>query len=336
MKIKVLVTGGAGYIGTVATYLLLKKKYEVVVLDNFSSGFRQPLDLLIKKFGENNLRYYNLDLKESLLKIFKKEKNISAVIHYAGVCSVNESIDNPEKYFDINTVASANLLSSMISHNIKNIVFSSTCAVYGESKSGLVSETHRAKPINPYGLSKKMVEDMIFWYGKSYGLNYVILRYFNVCGASKDAFIGDSKKPSVHLVQNVVRGALNIESFYLTCAKVKTKDGTPIRDYVNVVDLNNAHILALEHLMNDGSSEIINLGTGSGNSVLEIVDQVENILGNKIRFDQGSARKGEYARMVADISKAKKILKWQPQITLSDSIRTLKKWYKNRPMGWDY
>ncbi len=338
MKRKVLVTSGAGYIGSIATYLLLKKKYEVVVIDNFSSGYEEPLQFLVQKFGSENFRYYKVDLKyiQQIEKVLKKEKNIQAIIHYAGVCSVNESIENPEKYFQNNVVSSQNLLSAALKFSIHNIVFSSTCAVYGEAKKRTVSEKQDTQPINPYGVSKKMVEEMIIWYGKLKGLNFVILRYFNVCGASVDGLFGDSKKPSVHLVQNTVRGALNIEPFYLTCPNVKTRDKTPIRDYIDVLDLNEAHILALEYLLHNGVSEIINLGTGHGNSVLEVVEKVMDQTSTKIKIEKNIARKGEYARMIADISRAKKILNWEPKRSLEDSIKSLKKWYERKPEGWQF
>lgn len=338
MKRKVLVTGGAGYIGSIATYLLLKKKYEVIVIDNFSSGYEEPLQFLVQKFGVENFRYYKVDLRhiQQIKKVFRKEDNIQAIIHYAGVCSVNESIENPEKYFQNNVVSSQNLLSAALEFNIGNIVFSSTCAVYGEAKKRTVSEKQDTQPINPYGVSKKMVEEMIVWYGKLKGLNFIILRYFNVCGASVDGFFGDSKKPSVHLVQNTVRGALNIEPFYLTCPNVKTRDKTPIRDYIDILDLNEAHILALEHLLHNGKSEIINLGTGHGNSVLEIVRKVMDQTDTEIKIEKNTTRRGEYARMIADISKAKKVLNWEPKRSLDDSIKSLKKWYSNKPNGWQF
>jgi len=161
------------------------------------------------------------------------------------------------------------------------------------------------------------------------------LRYFNVCGASEDGLIGDSKRPSVLLVQNAVRGAMGLEPFYLTCAKVDTPDQTPIRDYINIIDLNEAHLLALEHLMAGGQSNILNLGTGSGNSVLEIVEQVEKLTGKKLakKYSQ-NPRQGEYGKMIANIDKAKQVLHWCPKRSLKDSVSTLIKWYKNKPRGW--
>ena len=331
---KILVTGGGGYIGSVATYLLLQKGYEVVVIDNFSTGYEEPLKKFKNKF-KSKFRYYDADLKKPLDPIFKKEKGIDAVLHYAAHCLVNESMENPQKYFSNNVCGSQNLLSTILKYDIKKIVFSSTCAVYGEAKYVPIDEKHPTNPSNPYGESKLLIERMLQWYGKLSDLKYVILRYFNVCGASDDGEIGDSKKPSVLLVQNAVRGALRIEPFYLTCLKVDTPDGTPIRDYINVVDLNEAHVLALEYLFRGGKSEIINLGTGSGNSVLEVVDKVQEATSFKFDLKRTEPRKGEPTKLVADIKKAKKILGWEPKRTIKDSVKSLVKWYKLHPNGWD-
>ena len=332
---KVLVTGGGGYIGSVATYLLLRKGFQVVAIDNFSTGYKEPLEMFKSKFG-SRFNYYKKDLKDNLIAIFQKEEGIDAVLHYAASCLVNESMENPQKYFSNNVCGSQNLFSTMLKAGVKNLVFSSTCAVYGESQYVPIDEKHPLNPVNPYGASKRMVEQMIEWYGRLKGLNYIILRYFNVCGASDDGEIGDSKKPSVLLVQNAVRGALGIEPFYLTCPKVNTSDKTPIRDYVNVVDLNEAHIKALEYLFRGGKSEVINIGTGTGNSVLEIIDKVKEVTSVKFSVKKGKSRKGEYAKVFADIKRAKKILGWVPKRTIKDSIKSLVLWYKGHPSGWKF
>ncbi|OGK52456.1 UDP-glucose 4-epimerase GalE [Candidatus Roizmanbacteria bacterium RIFCSPLOWO2_01_FULL_41_22] len=332
---KILVTGAGGYIGSVATYLLLQKGFEVVAIDNFSTGFSGPLELLQKKFGSDRLSYYELDLGGDLSEFFAKEKNIQAALHYAARCSVNESMTDPQLYFANNICASNNLLIQLLKCGIDKVVFSSTCAVYGEAKYVPIDEKHPTYPTNPYGESKNTVETFLRWYGELKGLRYVALRYFNVCGASDDGLIGDAKKPSVHLMQNVVRGALGIEPFYLTCPKVETPDSTTIRDYINVVDLNEAHVAAVEHLLSGGKSEVINLGTGNGNSVLEIIKAVEEVTGKKISLQSGPTRQGEYAKMIAVIGKAKNILGWQPKRTLIESVKTLVQWYKARPYGWE-
>ncbi len=331
---KVLITGAGGYIGSVATYLLLQNGYEVVAIDNFSTGYHQPLEFLQKKFGDKQFRFYEADLKNDLSPIFNKEINIAAVFHYAASCLVNESMKNPEKYFLNNVGGSSNLLMTLLKYNINKIIFSSTCAVYGEAEYIPVDEKHPTNPLNPYGESKKMIEKMIEWYGKLKNLNFVILRYFNVCGAADDGLIGDSKKPSSLLMQNAIRGVLGIEPFYLTCPQVDTPDKTPIRDYTNVVDLNEAHLKALEYLFKGGESQIINLGTGTGNSVLEIISQVEKSTGKKIPLQKAVARQGEYGKMIASIEKAEKVLGWKPRRTIEDSVKSLINWYNSHPHGW--
>lgn len=336
MNKKLLVTGAGGYIGSITTYLLLQKGFEVVAIDNFSTGFRKPLELLKDKFGSEQFRFYEADFTNDLTFLFEKEKNIDAVVDFAASLSVNESMENPEKYFTNNTWGNQNLLSTMLKYGVKNIVFSSTCTVYGESQYLPVDENHPTNPNNVYGESKFMVERMIQWYGKLRGLNYIILRYFNVCGVADDSFLGDAKKPSVHLMQNAVRGALGIEPFKITCAEVDTEDKTPIRDYTNVVDLGEAHVLGVDHLLNGGSSEIINIGTGTGNSVYEIVKKVSEVTGVDIPFDLGERRQGEASKIVASIKKAKDLLGWEPKRDLEFSIRSLVKWYREHPDGWEY
>ncbi|MCS7092047.1 MAG: UDP-glucose 4-epimerase GalE [Patescibacteria group bacterium] len=331
---KILVTGGGGYIGSIATYLLLQKGYQVVVLDNLSTGHKGPIDYLIAKFPDK-IKFYNKDIRDNLDDVFEKEKNIEAVLHYAASCLVDESMKLPEKYFSNNVCGSNNLLTYMLKNGINKIVFSSTCAVYGEANYVPVDEKHPTNPTNPYGESKRMVEKIIEWYGRQKGLSYVILRYFNVCGASDDGEIGDSKKPSTLLVQNAVRAALNIAPFFLTCPEVDTPDKTPIRDYVNVVDLNEAHILALDYLINGGESHIINLGTGTGNSVKEVLTKVQDITGFEFDIKSATPRQGEYAKMIANIELAYKILGWRPLRSLSDSVMSLAKWYKSHPNGWE-
>lgn len=331
---KILVTGAGGYIGSVAVYMLLQNGYKVVALDNFSTGYREPLKLMQKRFGLDTLRVYEADLTKDINHIFKKEANIDAILHYAASCVVDESMKNPEKYFFNNVYGSQNLLTSMMKHKIQNIIFSSTCAVYGEGQYMPMDEKHLINPTTPYGTSKRMTEELMEWYGKLKGLHYIILRYFNVTGATEDGMIGDSKNPSPHLVQNAVRGALGIEKFYLTCPEVDTPDKTPIRDYVNVVDLNEAHLKALEYLFNGGKSDIINLGTGTGNSVLEIVNRVQEITGKKFPLEKTTPREGDDAKKIASIEKAKKILGWEPRRTIKDSITSLTKWYKSHPHGW--
>ncbi len=335
MSKKILITGAGGYIGTVATYMFLQQGYEVVALDNFTTGYRQPLSLLQQKFGADTLRVYEIDLKNDVGEVFRKEAGINTVIHYAASCLVDESMKQPHKYFKNNIVSTLNLLDAMSQFGIDKIIFSSTAAVYGEAQRVPIDESHQTLPVNVYGESKLMVEKIIDWYSKLKGVHYVILRYFNVCGASDDGLIGDSKNPSTLLVQNAVRGALGIAPFYLTCPVVDTPDKTPIRDYVNVVDLNEAHLKALEYLVDRGQSDIINLGTGTGTSVMEIVNKVNVVTGVKFEIGKTTPRQGDPARLIAAIAKAKKVLGWQPVHTIEDTVRSLVIWYKSHPNGWE-
>lgn len=335
---KILITGAGGYIGSVAADLFLKSGYEVVGVDNFTTGYRAPLEYFKGKYGDK-FRFYEGDLTTDLSSVFEKESQtgapFDAVIHYAASCLVDESMKKPGKYF-INNVGSTSILLSLMSKfEVKNIVFSSTCAVYGEAEYYPIDEKHSLNPTTPYGASKKMAEEVIQWYGKLKQFNFMILRYFNVCGASEDGMVGDSKKPSSLLVQNAVRGALGIEKFYLTCPEVATPDKTPIRDYIDVVDLNLAHLKALEYLIKNKKSEIINLGTGTGSSVLEVVNQVKKLTGVEIPIEKANTRQGDDAKKIADITKAEKILGWKPTKTIEDSVRSLITWYKAHPNGWE-
>ncbi len=329
----ILVTGAGGYIGSVGTYELLRKGYRVVALDNFSRGYHEPLELLQEQFGNDHLTIYERSLHDNLDDLFQKE-HPDAVIHYAAFCKVDESMKEPDLYFENNTLGSLNLLKHMEKNDVRKIIFSSTCAVYGEAEYSPVDEKHPTNPTNPYGDSKRMTEKMIGWHQQLKGWNTVILRYFNVCGASDDGLIGDSKKPSVLLVQNAVRGALGIEPFHITSPKVNTPDESPIRDYINVVDLNEAHIMSLEHILNGGASEIMNLGTGKGNSVKEVVAEVQRVTGKSFPVDTTTPRQGEYASMIANTEKAQKVLGWKPKRSIADSVAALIKWYSQHPHGW--
>jgi len=337
---KILITGCGGYIGSVAVDLFLSKGYEVIGLDNFQTGYKRPIEILQERYGDK-FKFYEADLKSNISPIFNKETRsggkapFDGVVHYAASCVVDESMREPFKYFNNNVSGTANLLSTMDKFGIKNIIFSSTCAVYGEAEYYPIDEKHPLKPTTPYGASKKMAEEVIQWYGKLKKFNYIILRYFNVCGATNDGMIGDSKKPSTLLVQNVVRGALGIEKFYLTCPEVDTPDKTPIRDYIDVVDLNEAHLKALEYLISTGKNEIINLGTGTGSSVLEVVNQVKKFTGVEIPIEKANTRLGDDAKKIADIKKAKEVLGWEPKRTIKDSVKSLLIWYKNHPQGWE-
>lgn len=337
MAKKLLVTGAGGYIGSVATSLFLEKGYDVVAVDNLVRGFKQPMEVLQQKYGQDRLKFYELDMRKDIGQVFEKETGIESVINYAAFCNVGESEKFPEMYFDNNISSTLALLEAMKKYNVSKLVFSSTCSLYGEPKTDTLDETHPVDPTShPYAESKYMAERVIHWFSKVHGIKFMILRYFNVCGATDDGSIGDSKKPSFHLMQNAVRGALGIDTFYLNYTPVDTPDGSPVRDYVNVVDLNNAHLLAVEYLDKAEQSETFNLGTGTGNSVLEIIRTVEKITGTKLEMKEGERRKGDVSKAVASNEKITRLLGWKPTHSIEDSVHSLVTWYKTHPHGWDY
>lgn len=330
----ILITGGAGYIGSHAVDLMAGEDNNIYILDNLSRGFKEAIETL-QTLHPNKITFIKSDLKD----LFDVQKSIGhldidAVMHFAALCSVNESVENPRLYYTNNVLGTINLLEILLERGVKSIIFSSTCATYGESQYLPIDENHPQNPVNPYGQSKLDIEHILKDYKAAYGLNYAILRYFNVCGSSTSGSIGDSKKPSSLLMQNAVRGALGIEDFKLTCPTVETPDGSPIRDYIDVRDLVLAHKAALEYIQNNNTSDIFNLGTGKGYSVKEIVDMVEGITGKKIERVKGDERKGEYAALFASIEKARKLLDWEPKYTLKDSVESLVNWYTKHPNGW--
>lgn len=327
-----LVTGGAGYIGSHAVLALMEKGYKVVVLDNLSRGYVEAINEL-KKIGD--LEFVTGDLRdEALLDTLFTNYSIDTVLHFAAFCTPDESVSHPGMYYENNVGGTATLLEAMRRHGIKKIIFSSTCATYGETKKLPVDETHPQAPVNPYGHSKLLAEEVIAYYARLYNMQYVIFRYFNVCGCDAEGRIGDSKRPSQLLMQNAIRGALGLDSFGYTCPPASTPDGTPIRDYIDVRDLVDAHAAAVSYLDRGGGSEAFNLGTGRGSSVKEIVSAVEKYL--KIHIEKSSVpqRQGEYDEIYADPSKAEKSLNWKAYRSLEDSISGLVAWYTKHPKGY--
>ncbi len=356
---KILITGGAGYIGSHCVYTMLEKGFDVVVLDNLHRGYLEPIEVL-QDYFDKKIYFENKDLRniEDIRKVFDKHRDIQGVMHFAALCLVNESMSNPYKYFENNVYGSANLLEVMKEYKVKNFVFSSTCNVYKVQGDGQVNEKSQINPPNPYGESKYLSEKEALWYQNIFNFKVIIFRYFNVCGAHPDGLIGDSKKPSQLLMQNAVRGAIGIESFKYTYSEVDTFDKSPIRDYINVMDLSEAHFLAMQKLLEiqdqdedlgqnqsqsqnqsldqDEISGIYNLGTENGNSVKEIVEKVMQITGKKFTPQKGKSRKGEPSKLFADITKVRKVFGWEPKYSLEDSIKSLMKWYQKHPNGWEY
>lgn len=329
---KILITGGAGYIGSHAVKLFLERNFPVVVLDNFSRGYHEPMEILAS-LGDLSVEEADLLDADAVGNVFARH-DIDTVIHFAALCLVNESVEQPERYMRNNVEGTRNLLEAMRGADVKNIIFSSTCAVYSETQKLPVDEMHPANPVNPYGVSKLAAENLIRKYSERYGFRFVIFRYFNVCGAATDGSIGDSKKPSQLLMQNAVRGAMGIEPFAYTCATVDTPDGTPIRDYIDVEDLVTAHFRGYEYLKNGGVVDTFNLGNGRGFSVKEIVSEVERTFGMTMEKTRSEPRKGEYAKIYANSAKVRAVLGFSPKKLLTDSIESLRKWYLSHPNGY--
>ena len=329
---KILVTGGAGYIGSHCVLALLEKKYEVVIFDNISTGHIETVDNL-KIFG--NVEFVKGDLQNlTEIELPFKKYNIDAVIHFAAFSQVGESVKNPEKYYKNNVCGTINLLSAMLLHNVKKIVFSSTAATYGEPKYVPIDENHPQNPINPYGQTKLMIEKIMDDYDKAYGLKSVRLRYFNVAGADSKCRVGEWHEPETHLIPNVLKASFDGDKhFQMYGTDYETKDGTCVRDYINVEDLAQAHILALEYLKNGGKTNYFNLGTKDGNTVKEVFNLCEKVTQKTIAVDVKGRREGDPASLVADNSKAKEILSWNPSKNLEYSIKTAYDWERNNFAG---
>lgn len=319
----ILVMGGAGYIGSHTVRHLLDNGYEVIVADNLIYGHREAID--------NRAKFVHADLLDmhSLDSLFKNNK-IEAVIHFAAFAYVGESVNEPEKYYYNNVIGTVNLLHAMLSHNVKKIVFSSTCATYGEPNYTPIDEAHNQNPINPYGRTKLMIEQIFADYARAYGLEHIALRYFNAAGCSTDGLIGESHTPETHLIPLVLKAITGeIDNIKVFGTDYDTPDGTCIRDYIHVEDLALAHRLALEKL---GSyNGCINLGTGIGTSVKDIISAAEEVSGKKCPVVYAPRRAGDPARLFANNSKAKEILDWQPKYTnIKDIIQTAWNWEQNR------
>ena len=322
-----LVTGGAGYIGSHCAMALLEQNEEIVIFDNLSTGHIETVEKL-QEYGTVYFIEGDLKNKNNINKVFEKF-DIDTVVHFAAYSQVGESVKNPDKYYQNNVVGTLNLLSSMISHGIKKIVFSSTAATYGEPIYTPIDENHPQNPMNPYGQTKLIIEKIMDDYDRAYGLKSVRLRYFNVAGADSKNRIGEWHEPETHLIPNILKSTFNGgKIFEIYGNDYETKDGTCIRDYINVEDLGQAHILAIKYLNSNGDTNFFNLGTKDGNSVKEVFDLCEKVVGVNIKVNQMPRREGDPAILVADNSKAKKILNWSPKITLMDSILTAYEWEK--------
>lgn len=329
-----LITGAGGYIGSIATFRFLEEGYNIVALDNFSEGFMKPLKLLQNKYGVSRLKILKVDLNEDLSAVFN-DKIIIAVLHCAAVCKPDESKTNPLKYHRNNVSGTVNLLQHMKTFEVDKLVFSSSASVYGPKRCK-IGENSRCSPTHTYGVTKLIAENIISSLNSN--LKYVILRYFNVCGATTDGSFGDSKKPSVSLIQNVVRSGLGIQQFSATYTKTPiSSDSSPVRDYIDVLDLVDAQIKSV-HALCLGSvvNEVFNIGTGKGTTVLEAINHVNERLGVRLKSTKNVHMRGnEDPYSVANCNRATKVLGWQAKRTISDSIDAMIKWYESHPNGWE-
>ena len=326
---KLLVLGGAGYIGSHTATELLDNGHEVVIADNLVTGYREAVP--------EKATFYQGDLrdKDFLVDLLTKEK-VDAVIHFAAFSLVGESVTNPLKYYENNLYGTKVLLDAMIETGVDKIVFSSTAATYGEPENIPILESDRTCPTNPYGETKLAMEKMISWAAKAHGLHFVSLRYFNACGAHKSGKIGEAHNPESHLIPLVLQVPNGKREFVSVYGNdYDTPDGTCIRDYIHVTDLAKAHILAVEYLMNGGESDIFNLGNGVGYSVKEVIETARKVTGHPIPAKEEARRAGDPARLVASGEKARKILGWEPEIKdLADIISSAWKWHKAHRDGY--
>ena len=326
----ILVAGGAGYIGSHMVKDLIEHGEDVVVADNLSTGHRDAINPKAK-FYEGDIRD-----RKFLDKVFDNE-DITAVVHFAAFSIVPESMSKPLKYFDNNTGGMITLLEAMRDHNIKYIVFSSTAATYGVPEHMPIKETDPQKPINPYGLSKLMMEKMMAWADKAYGIKFVALRYFNVAGAAPDGTIGEDHGPETHLVPIILQVAQGKrKELSIFGDDYNTPDGTNVRDYVHVMDLADAHILAIKYLEAGNKSNAFNLGSSTGFSNKQMLEAAREVTGKPIPAKMAPRRPGDPDSLVAASDKARTILGWKPKYDdVHDIIATAWKWHSTHPKGYD-
>ena len=324
----ILVTGGAGYIGSVVVEDLQAKGETVVVLDNLIYGHRQAVNESVP-FYEGNIGDKNL------VSQILREHKIEACMHFSAFAYVGESVEKPQIYYENNFVQTLRLLDVLIENDAKKIIFSSTCATYGEPQYVPIDEKHPQFPTSPYGWSKFMVERAMIDYDSAYDLKFIAPRYFNACGATQKH--GEHHEPETHLIPLILQAAQGKREFISIFGDdYKTPDGTAIRDYIHVSDLSQAHILALEYLRKGGDSLFVNLGIGGGYSVAEVVEAARKVTGKTIEARIAPRRAGDPSRLVADAKRAREVLGWNPQIPeIEKIIESAWKWHEAHPNGYE-
>jgi UDP-glucose 4-epimerase len=326
----ILVCGGAGYIGSHAVSELLDRNEDVIVVDNLQKGHKQAV--------LEGAKLYTGDLRdEAFLKNVFQENEIEAVIHFAADSLVGESVELPLQYYENNVYGTMCLLKVMAEFDVKKIVFSSTAATYGEAENIPIVETDPTVPTNPYGETKLAVEKMLKWSQQAYGLNYVVLRYFNVAGAHMDGKLGEDHQPETHLIPIILQVALGSrEKIMMFGDDYHTADGTCIRDYIHVTDLANAHILAIKKLRKENKSATYNLGNGNGFSVKEVIETARKVTGHPIPAEVAPRRAGDPAILIASSEKAMAELGWKPKYAdLHTIIESAWNWFQKNPNGYD-
>ncbi|PHF97053.1 UDP-glucose 4-epimerase GalE [Bacillus wiedmannii] len=326
----VLVLGGAGYIGSHAVNQLITNGYDVAVIDNLLTGHIESL--------HEKARFYKGDIRDKkfMCKVFSQEKNIEGLMHFAAFSLVGESMEEPLKYFNNNVYGTQITLEVMREFGVKYIVFSSTAATFGIPEEIPIKETTPTKPINPYGQSKLMMEQMMKWQSEASDMNYVALRYFNVAGAKEDGSIGEAHNHETHLIPIILQVALGQrDELMIYGDDYNTLDGTNIRDYIQVIDLIDAHIKALEYLKVGGKSDVFNLGSAQGFSNKEMLKAAREVTGHPIPAKIGPRRPGDPDVLIASSAKAKEVLGWEPKYTsIKDIIATAWKWHQSHPEGY--
>ncbi|HEY2645922.1 MAG TPA: UDP-glucose 4-epimerase GalE [Candidatus Acidoferrales bacterium] len=323
----ILVTGGSGYIGSVTVERLLAKGEKVVVLDDLAHGHRAALPA--------DIPFYQGKIGDrKLVARIAREHSVESCIHFAALIEVGESVIDPVKYFENNVSQGIAFMGELVQSGVRRVVFSSTAAAYGDPEQVPILEQSRKWPKNPYGWSKLFMERILDAYDAAYALKFVALRYFNAAGATENR--GEDHRPESHLIPNVLSAALRQQkAIRVFGTNYPTPDGTPIRDYIHVIDLADAHIRSLEYLRTGGQSDFLNLGTGRGYSVLEVIECARQVTGREIPLQIESPRAGDPARLIADPSRAKSVLGWVPSVSdLPSIVRSAWDWRLRNPQGY--
>lgn len=319
---KILVTGGAGYIGSFMVKRLLSDNHEVTVVDSLERGHKDAID------PRASLKTGNLADSSFLAEVFNGS-SFDAIIHFAAYISMGESMEKPLMYFENNTFTTAKFFDEAIKHGVKKIIFSSTAGVYGNPVQVPIPEDHQKNPENPYGESKLMVEKILSWYQKIHGLNFIVLRYFNACGAALDGSMGEAHDPETHLIPCAMKAALTNSPFTLFGTDYATPDGTCVRDYIHVLDLVDAHVRALHKLGDTEGGFFYNVGTGKGFSNKEVVDVIKKVSGVDFEVKIGQRRPGDANELVADASRIMRDLQFNPQHSdLETIVKSAWDWHK--------